>query len=396
MTARFFEGKINNNLKGDQNISSFHIFKSLLAILPFIRAYIRNIKDKHIRIRGFLKDPLFGFGVFSVILLASILAFAPKAALKSLAQAGFSFSETASKINSDSQESLFIEPVKNFLKDSPELSLIQENSIAKVSSPVVITSQTLASFSGVDEAENEDRKEIIEYVVEGGDTLSSVAAKFNISVNTVLWANNLNKNSVIKPGSKLIILPVSGVIYHVKKGDTLSVIAKAYKGKIDEIVAFNDLSGEGDIYVGDILIIPNGTMPVLAKPKVLAEIPVGSSYFICPHSACHLNQGLHWYNAVDFGGQCGDALYAAAAGKVLKVKYGWNGGGGNYLTILHPNGAVTYYGHIIASLVNAEQEVSQGQLIALMGGKPGTPGAGNSTGCHVHFEVKGARNPFVR
>jgi murein DD-endopeptidase MepM/ murein hydrolase activator NlpD len=361
-----------------------------------MRAYIRNIKDRHVQIKGFLKDPLFGFGVFSVILLGGILVFTPKAALKSLAQAGFSFSETAMRANSAPQESLFIEPVKNFLKDSPELSLVQENSIAKVSSPIIVTSQTLAALSDANDAENGDRKEIIEYVVEKGDTISSVAAKFNISVNTILWANNLNRGSVVKPGDKLIVLPVSGVIYHVKRGDTLSEITKTYKGKTDEIITFNDLSDERDIYVGDILIIPDGTMPVYTKPSSFAEIPVGSSYFICPHSACRLTQGLHWYNAVDIGGQCGDPLYAAAAGKVLKVKYGWNGGGGNYLTILHPNGTVTYYGHLVASLVNAEQEVSQGQIIALMGGKPGMPGAGNSTGCHVHFEVKGARNPFAR
>ncbi len=54
------------------------------------------------------------------------------------------------------------------------------------------------------------------------------------------------------------------------------------------------------------------------------------------------------------------------------------------------------YGHIQTSLVNPGSQVYQGQVIALLGGAPGTPGAGSSTGCHVHFGVSGARNPFAR
>jgi murein DD-endopeptidase MepM/ murein hydrolase activator NlpD len=93
-------------------------------------------------------------------------------------------------------------------------------------------------------------------------------------------------------------------------------------------------------------------------------------------------------------------IYAAAAGTVLNVKLtkstsrGAFGGAGNTITILHPNGVVTSYGHIAVSLVNPGNPVSQGQAIALMGGKPGTAGAGLSTGCHVHFQVSGAVNPF--
>ena len=68
---------------------------------------------------------------------------------------------------------------------------------------------------------------------------------------------------------------------------------------------------------------------------------------------------------------------------------------GNYVTILHGNGTVTYYGHLMALLVRSGDKVYTGQNIALMGGAPGTAGAGNSTGCHLHFEVVGARNPLT-
>lgn len=345
-------------------------------------------------LKGLFKRPLFALMVVLIVSLLGILVFRSGIILKSLSIRDFSFL-TASLADKPSSQDLFVTPAKNFLRESPQMSFIQKNSLIGVSPPAMITTQVLGTVLGDDERES--RKEIIEYIVEQGDALLSIATKFNISLNTVLWANDLTSRSVIKPSQKLIILPVSGVVYNVKKGDTLSAVAKIYKGKVEEIIAFNELSDEGDIFIGDILIIPNGEMPT---PKAIGYtqelIPIGSSYFICPLSNCKITQGLHWYNAIDFGGKCGEPIYAAAAGVVLKVKYGWNGGAGNYLSILHPNGVVTTYGHISANLVNPGQEVSQGQFIALMGGQPGSKGAGISTGCHLHFDVRGGRNPFAR
>jgi LysM repeat protein len=321
--------------------------------------------------------------------------------LKPLSKGALSFLAAATPDKFSSQ-SLFVESPKNFLKDSPEMTFIGGNALVGVCPPATVTPKVLGSILGSVEAGQESREnDITEYIVEPGDNLSSIAEKFNISLSTILWANDLNKNSSVKPGQKLIILPVSGVIYHVKKDDTLSAIAKTYKGDMDEIIAFNNLSSEGDIYISDILIIPNGQMPAQPKPSYTSysapqQTPIGSSYFICPHSACRITQGLHWYNAIDFAGNCGDPIYAAAGGTVQRVEYGWNGGAGNYITILHPNGVVTMYGHLSSMSVSPGQKISQGEIIALMGGMPGTPGAGRSTGCHVHFGVRGARNPFAR
>ncbi len=300
---------------------------------------------------------------------------------------------SASLISQD----LFVEPAKNFLRESPKMTFIQDNSIIGLSPPATITPQVLGIVLGSVEDEIERRNEIIEYVVQSGDSLSSIAVKYDISLNTILWANDLSSKSIIKIGQKLIILPISGVVHHIKNGDTLSEIAKTYKSNSSEIIAFNELSSEGDIFIGDILVIPNGKMP---PPKstyyASPQVPIGSSYFICPTADCRVTQGLHWYNAIDFGAKCGSLIYAAAAGTVQRVEYGWNSGAGNYITILHPNGVVTMYGHVQKSLVSPGQEVSQGEMVGLIGGKPGSPGAGLSTGCHIHFGVRGARNPFAR
>jgi len=364
------------------------------VILPFIGVYSKNLRTAAKGVsKGFYRNPLF-FGGALAVFFFGVSIFCSQSIIKSFVSGDSSF--FAAALGSKAPQSLFIESAKNFLRNSPEVNYVQENSLMQFSPPASVSSQTLGAFFEASEIGSTDRRGITEYSVGQGDTISSIANKFDVSVDTILWANNLAKSSPLKVGQTLIIPPVSGVLYHVKKGDTLSAIAKTYKANTDDMVAFNELSGEGDIYVGDILVIPDGKMPVISKPVQYAQIPIASSYFICPTATCKRSQGLHWYNAVDVASQCGDPIHAAAAGTVQKVRYGWNNGGGNYLTIMHPNGVVTYYGHLATSLVSAGQTVSQGQIIAYIGGQPGTAGAGKSTGCHVHFGVYGATNPLAR
>lgn len=359
-------------------------------------------------LKGSRKDPFCCLGIISVILFG-IISLGSGPILKSLCDKGdFSLAAASEALLSGTvpemeKQDYFIAPNEKFQPESPEFLLVESCSLRAASPPTTFSPQVLGALVGGYEIED-IKKVIVEYAVEPGDSLSSIAAKFNISFNTLLWTNDLNKNSTIQPGQKLIILPVSGIIHHVKNGDTISKIAQTYKGKAEEIIAFNNLSDEGDIYIGDIIIIPDGVMPAPTVNYASAWTPLADSYFICPISSpCRITQGIHWYNAVDFShGKCGELIYAAAGGEVLKVKLTnstsrWAfGGAGNHLTILHPNGAVTMYGHIAASLVNPGEQVSQGQAIALVGGQSGTPGAGLSTGCHLHFGVSGARNPFAQ
>jgi len=355
-------------------------------------------------LKGFRKDPFFYLGSFSIILFlvlifASFYRFDGQSMIN-IEKLVNSFTNQKNQLKTNE---LYIKSVKNFGLESPDFCLVQKSSLMGLSSPSTINQQSLGSLISVPEGGPEANKEIIEYIVESGDTLLNIAAQFNISLETLLWANNLNKNSKIKVGQRLTILPVSGVIHYVKSGDTLSEIAKNYKADVGEIVAFNELSGESDIYIGDILIIPDGVMPPPPKTKTPSvseylETPLAKSYFIYPISPPYkITKGLHFYNAIDLtNGKCGSPIYAVAQGEVLKTKFGWNRGYGNYLSILHPNGVVTTYAHLQAILVSPGAQVSQGQIIGLMGGSPGSPGAGHSTGCHLHFEVHGAKNPFSR
>ena len=358
--------------------------------MPFIRHKTKFYLKKGLKTKNktFYKDPLFCLGVCSFVFLFGIVIFCPKLIIRSFPIGDFSFLTIQASVES-SVQNLFVEPVKNTQKDSSEIVFLQENSAIGAIPPVIIIPKTLGSLVNYDESflesEDENKKSIIEYIVEEDDTLSSIAKKFDISTNTILWANNLNQGSVIKPGQKLIILPVSGVLYYVKSDDTLSEIAKKYKGDVGEIISFNELSGE-EIFIGDILIIPNGQIPApsktYAQPQA-PQIPITSSSFIYPTEG-KISQGLHFSNAIDIANQCGTLVVAAAGGTVLRTS--WNSVGGNYITISHPNGTVTYYGHLSAFLVKPNDLVTASQAIGRIGR------TGRATGCHLHFEVRGARN----
>jgi len=354
-------------------------------------------------LKGFSKNPCVYLGVISIILFC-LTCFGSNLFIKSLSHNGdFSLATLSKVLGSEENKELCVDSAKNLSPESPDFILIGDCSLKSATPPTTFSPEVLGALVGGYTPED-TKKVITEYIVEEGDSLSSISDKFSISLNTLLWANDLTKNSLIKAGQKLIILPVSGTIHHVKSGDTISAIAQKYKGKTDEIITFNNLSNEADIFIGDIIIIPNGTMPVSTTQYATIWVPLADSYFICPISSpCRITQRLHFYNAIDFShGNCGESIFAAAGGTVLKVKITssasrWAfGGAGNTISILHPNGVVTSYGHVAVSLVSVGEQVSQGQIIAFMGGMPGTPGAGLSTGCHLHFGVSGARNPFSK
>ncbi len=110
------------------------------------------------------------------------------------------------------------------------------------------------------------------YTVAQGDTLGSIAVKNKVSINTILWANDISNVDSIMPGDTLFILPISGIKHVVKNGDTIDSVANKYKAEKDKIIAFNDLPANGDIEVGKEIVIPDGQGEA-PKPK----IPVDSS-----------------------------------------------------------------------------------------------------------------------
>ncbi len=237
------------------------------------------------------------------------------------------------------------------------------------------------------------------YEVKKGDSLATVAKLFNVSKNTIMWANDLKSQS-IKPGDILVILPMTGIKHNIKKGETVKSIAKKYKADEDDIAKFNGIAYDTELTVGDTLLVPDGEIAI-AQPakskngKVITKIlnsysvTAPSGFLIRPVNGGRKSQGIHGHNGIDIAGPQGTPILAAASGRVIVAKNsGYNGGYGKLVIMVHDNGIQTVYAHLREVYVSSGQTVSQGSVIGEMGN------TGRSTGSHLHFEVRGAKNPF--
>jgi LysM repeat protein len=268
---------------------------------------------------------------------------------------------------------------------------LEQDSLQAVSGPLRVSTEDI-DFPTTDA--------VSVYEVKKGDTIQDVAKLFDVSVNTIMWANNL-KSRVITQGDTLIILPITGIKHTVKKGDTLASVAKKYRADDQDIASYNGLSENAVLAVGETIIVPDGEIDIVkttTKPKNISRKPrilntysytAPSGFLIRPISGGRKTQGIHGHNGVDLASSIGTPVMAAADGKVIVAKLGgYNGGYGNLIIISHDKGIQTVYGHLNAIYITQGQTVSQGQTIGELGN------TGKSTGPHLHFEVRGAKNPF--
>ncbi len=238
------------------------------------------------------------------------------------------------------------------------------------------------------------RDNLIAYKVQKGDTLSGIAAYFGVSLDTIVNANPTVRAQFLRPGDTLNILPTSGVVYQTKGGDTLESIADYFNIPTDKITQFNKSVNFGTLGAGVSIVIPGGKAGLASSRS---SLPNFNGNFIKP--ADGFNWGiLHHYNAVDIANSCGISVVASAEGLVVPDETygdghgGWSGGYGQFVLIEHPFGdsVRTRYAHLEKILVNIGDYVQQGQEIGIMGD------TGDATGCHVHFEVYDAENPFTK
>jgi murein DD-endopeptidase MepM/ murein hydrolase activator NlpD len=268
---------------------------------------------------------------------------------------------------------------------------LEQDSLQVTSGPLRVSTEDI-DFPGSDA--------ISVYEVKKGDTIQDVAKLFDVSVNTIMWANNL-KSKTITQGDTLIILPITGIKHTVKKGDTITSIAKKYKADEQDIATYNGLSIDATLTINDTVIVPDGEIaatvtqkpqtPKSKKPRILNSYsytaPAG--FLIRPIQGGRKTQGIHGHNGVDLANVPGTPVMASAAGRIIVAKTGgYNGGYGNMIIISHDNGIQTVYGHLRAVYVTPGMTVNQGQVIGELGN------TGRSTGPHLHFEVRGAKNPF--
>ncbi len=246
------------------------------------------------------------------------------------------------------------------------------------------------------------------YTVRSGDSLYSIARRFNITVNALIQANQISNPALIFPGTVLKIPGNSnppspqppapqppapqppapqppapeppsndGTTYLVKAGDSLNSIARRFGISVEALAFFNNITNWAVIYPGQVLKIP---APDYVPPPP-TQLPPSSSGFIWPVNSRAIVQGYHGYHqAIDIVLPTGSPVLAIASGTIEYA--GWNNHGyGNMVVINHGNGQRSLYAHNSTLLVSNGQQIAQGETIASSGN------TGRSTMPHLHLEI---------
>jgi murein DD-endopeptidase MepM/ murein hydrolase activator NlpD len=262
------------------------------------------------------------------------------------------------------------------------------------------------------------RSVAVDYEVTLGDAVFSIAKKYNITPETLLWSNyEVLKDDPhsLSPGQILRIPPTNGILYEWEDGDTLAQVAANFQANVDEILNWSgnklDLTNPV-VEPGETIMIPGGqrefqqwVVPTYAvgRSGTNASLPggcvvtdgglYGGGFFIWPADNHYLSGNDYWsgHLAIDIAAGTGMSIYASDSGVVVFA--GWDSNGyGNVVMIDHQNGYHTLYAHLSVINTTCGASVWQGAVIGYAGS------TGNSTGPHLHFEVRylgGFLNPWT-
>ncbi len=235
------------------------------------------------------------------------------------------------------------------------------------------------------------------YIVKRGDAPSSIAAAYGIQPETLLGGNAQlsQESSLLQPDMELIILPIDGVLHDVKPGDSLESISEEFGIPVEDIIAYepNNLEFPYRLYPDTQILVPGAVRPVeFWSPPALSAVRsssggvtplvVGTGTFVFPVASSNFTQ-YYWYGhpGIDIALAEGSGVFASDTGTVTFA--GWNiYGYGNLIVVNHGNGFETLYAHLSGINVRPGQVVNQGQVIGAVGN------TGNSSGPHVHFEIR--------
>lgn len=249
---------------------------------------------------------------------------------------------------------------------------------------------------------DQNRTENIMHEVQDGETLSLIAYRYGVSVNSIKYANK-GLTDFLKIGQELTIPPKDGLYVKVEKNDSLVKLVEKYKGNLEKTMEFNGITDDSELIADKDLFVIDGRPAVVyvaTKPIYSSSSPSGSvappttQYYNIPPNAQGwirptqglITQGFHGgHYAYDIADRSKPPILAAAPGTVIKASSGnWGGGYGNHIIIDHGNGYQTLYAHAEVIYVNVGDVVQQGQVIAKMGATGNVRGV---TGIHLHFEL---------
>jgi surface antigen len=160
-------------------------------------------------------------------------------------------------------------------------SVKAEQTIAPADSTVIAKPQALS-------APLKSRRDIKEYVVQPGDTVSSIASKFSVTSDSIMWSNNLRSNT-LSAGNKLWIPPINGIVYTVQNGDTVDSLASKFRAGKEQLIAFNDIELTG-LQIGERILVPNGQQPapvVARRPLLMGAFSYGCNGYDAGFCTCY-------------------------------------------------------------------------------------------------------------
>ncbi len=283
----------------------------------------------------------------------------------------------------------FVLQTANFQSQAQVAQILAEGSIKTIEEGSILSLTSDAPIT----SEVEVRNEIIEYEIKAGDTLSSIGERFLVSVEALVYINEIRNENLLASGETIKIPPTNGLIHTVKSGENVSSLAQKYEVSPQAIVDMNYLTEPFLLSVAQELIIPDAKIPQEPLPQPiyltdgegglsLQSLPaVGIGSFVWP-TAGTITQYFSWYHtAIDIANRgCGGAVVAADGGKITFAGW-WAGGGGNTVMIDHGNGFKTKYAHL-SGFAKTNGNVDRGEVIGYVGA------TGRAYGCHLHFVVE--------
>jgi lysM domain/M23/M37 peptidase domain protein len=222
-----------------------------------------------------------------------------------------------------------------------------------------------------------------DYIVKRGDTISGIAYKMGLkNIGTIFSANNVTNAKRIMSGTHLSIPSMDGILYTVKKNDSLDSIAKDFNIPLEALLDANDLN-DIEISFNTRLFIPGASLSITELRKAMGEL------FIYPiqgrltspfgYRRDPFTGRKSFHSGIDLAAPEGTKIKVILDGTVSLTSYSRIFG--NYMIVTHPNGYQSLYGHLSRFNAKKGEQVSQGDIIALVGN------TGLSTGPHVHLSI---------
>lgn len=310
---------------------------------------------------------------------------------------------------------LLTQPV--VLATVPSLIARHQAEVQAIQAPSVAAAQS-AEVSGdpTPAAAPQPQQPYFLYQIQPGDTVSSIAAAYGVTTDSILASNydQVNDPDLLLPGANLLVPSANGIVYRIQQGDTLSDVASYYHADVGKIVSYNNITAADQVPVGAVLLLPDAVAPaptpafVAAAPaddplpaavggSVGDDIPVpafvpppggGSAGYIWPVGG-NISQYFgepelgSYHKAIDIDGFGNYGAPVGAAQEGTVVLAAWDDYGlGYHVVISHPDGSQTVYAHLSDIWVAQGQYVSQGEPVGALGS------TGYSTGAHLHFEIR--------